>query len=364
MNKTIFILGGAGFIGSNFARLMIEKKNRPLMVVDKLTYAGRKENLAGLEKNSNFEFVVADINDGPKISALLSECRPSSLINFAAETHVDRSIDSPRAFIETNIMGTFQLLEAARSYFKTLSAPEQKSFRYLQVSTDEVYGTLGKTGKFREETAYRPNSPYAASKAAADHLVQAYHVTFGLPTLITNCSNNYGPYQFPEKLIPLMILNALEGKALPIYGDGKNVRDWIFVEDHCEGVWRVLTKGKIGETYNIGANEEHSNIEIVNAVCQALESFYPAARNPVLSLKGIKSYPALKSFVKDRPGHDRRYAIDSSKIIKTLKWRPKEKFKEGIKKTVRWYLDHRDWCEQIHNGNYQRERLGLTPAQG
>ena len=334
------------------------------MVLDKLTYAGRRENLEGLEKSANFEFVVADITDGPKISSLLAERQPSGLINFAAETHVDRSIDSPRAFIETNIVGTFQLLEASRSYFKTLSPKDQKIFRYLHVSTDEVYGTLGKTGRFREDSPYRPNSPYAASKAASDHLVQAYHVTYGLPTVITNCSNNYGPYQFPEKLIPLMILNALEGKSLPIYGDGKNVRDWIFVEDHCEGLWKVLTKGKCGETYNIGANEEHSNIEIVNTVCEVLELFFPAAKNPNLVSKGIRGYDALKTFVKDRPGHDRRYAINSAKMMKQLAWEPKLKFKDGIKKTVKWYLAHHEWCDQIQNNNYQRERLGLTSIKG
>src|ERR1044071_7233807 len=275
LNKAIFVTGGAGFIGSNFVRMAIQKKKLHTLVVDKLTYAGQRENLQGVERDSNFEFVVADIGDKEKISSLLSEFRPWAILNFAAETHVDRSIDSPEAFIKTNVLGTFELLEAARTYFDSATSDEKQSFRFLHVSTDEVYGTLGKKGRFKEESPYAPNSPYAASKAAADHLVHSYQVTYGLPVLITNCSNNYGPYQFPEKLIPLMILNAAEGKPLPVYGDGKNVRDWIYVEDHCEGLWRVLTRGKIGETYNIGAQEEHTNLEVVKAICEALESLAP-----------------------------------------------------------------------------------------
>jgi dTDP-glucose 4,6-dehydratase len=283
-------------------------------------------------------------------------------VNLAAEPHVDRSIDSPQPFVDTNIGGTFVLLETARGFLRSLPAADRERFRFVHVSTDEVYGTLGPTGRFREDTPYAPNSPYAASKAAADHLVRAHFHTFGVPTIITNCSNNYGPYQFPEKLIPLMLLNAVEGRPLPIYGDGGNVRDWLHVEDHCAGLLLALTKGRPGEKYNVGADSERTNLEVVDTLCDALDALLPPASNP--ALRGATSYRALKTYVPDRPGHDRRYAIDAAKIRTELGWRPRYSFADGLFATVRWYLEHRGWCEKVQQGRYARERLGLGNNAG
>ena len=358
--ETIIVTGGAGFIGSNFARFVLGQTEHRVLVLDKLTYAGNLRNLEDVLKDPRFVFVRADIADRAAVDAVFRDWQPVAVVNFAAESHVDRSIDGPRAFLQTNVVGTFELLDAARSYLASRGEPQRSGFRFLHVSTDEVYGTLGPTGLFSETTAYAPNSPYAASKAAADHFVRAYHETYGLPTIITNCSNNYGPFQFPEKLIPLMILNALEGKPLPIYGDGGNIRDWLYVEDHCSGILLALEKGRPGEKYNIGGNCERKNIEIVDRMCEGLEKLRPAAENPALRAKGISSYKALKTFVKDRPGHDRRYAIDSTKIREELCWRPRHDFESGLERTIGWYLDHLDWCEDIQSGNYRRERLGLS----
>jgi len=294
------------------------------------------------------------------MDALFREHRPDGVVNLAAETHVDRSIDGPRAFIQANVVGTFELLEAARRHLAGLDASRRARFRFLHVSTDEVYGSLGPTGFFSEATAYAPNSPYAASKAAADHLVRAYHETYGLPTVVTNCSNNYGPYQFPEKLIPLMVLNALDGKALPIYGDGGNVRDWLYVDDHCAGLLLALRRGQVGARYNIGGGNERTNLQIVDRICAALEALQPAAANAALAGRGVARYADLRTFVPDRPGHDRRYAIDAGRIQAELGWRPTHDFETGLAKTVRWYLDHRDWCEAVQSGTYRRERLGLA----
>jgi dTDP-glucose 4,6-dehydratase len=362
--ETMIVTGGAGFIGSNFARLALTRTDARVVVIDKLTYAGNLRTLDDVVRNPRFVFIQADIADRTAVEQIYQEYCPSSVLNFAAESHVDRSIDGPGVFIRTNINGTFELLDAARTYLAKIDAAGKARFRFLHVSTDEVYGTLGATGLFSEETPYAPNSPYAASKAAADHLVRAYHETYQLPTLLTNCSNNYGPYQFPEKLIPLMLLNALEGKPLPIYGDGGNIRDWLFVEDHCEGILQVLQRGRVGEKYNIGGRNERTNLEVIDYLCAALEKEFPAAKNSALGAKGISSYAALKTFVPDRPGHDRRYAIDAGKIERELHWRPRHDFTSGLQQTVRWYLEHRDWCEIVQSGQYQRERLGLatTPA--
>jgi len=356
---TWIVTGGAGFIGSNFVRLALARSNARVVVVDKLTYAGNLESLAEVADHPRFQFVKADIADRTAVDQILREQRPSAVLNFAAETHVDRSIDGPAAFIQTNVCGAFELLDAARHHVAQLDGSSRRGFRFLHVSTDEVYGSLGPTGAFDEKTAYEPNSPYSASKAAADHLVRAFHATYGLPVLLTNCSNNYGPYQYPEKLIPLMILNAVDGRPLPIYGDGGNVRDWLHVVDHCEGLLRVLERGRPGERYNLGGGEERSNLEIVDALCVQLEQIRPAASNPVLAAAGIASYAALKSFVPDRPGHDRRYAIDASKIRAELGWRPQYDLAKGLAETVRWYLAHREWCEEVQAGRYARERLGL-----
>lgn len=357
---TMIVTGGAGFIGSNFARLALARTDARVVVMDKLTYAGNRQSLADVERHPRFVFVQADIADRAAVDAIYREYQPTWVVNFAAESHVDRSIDGPRVFIETNINGTFELLDAARLYVATLDAAARERFRFLHVSTDEVYGTLGPSGLFSEETPYAPNSPYAASKAAADHLVRSSHETYRLPTLITNCSNNYGPYQFPEKLIPLVILNALEGKSLPIYGDGGNIRDWLFVEDHCAGILLVLQRGQVGEKYNIGGVNERTNMEVIDHLCAALEALQPASQNPALRARGFTSYAALKTFVPDRPGHDRRYAIDTSKIRRELGWAPRHDFQAGLHQTVRWYLEHRDWCEAVQAGRYQRERLGLA----
>jgi len=356
--ETLLVTGGAGFIGSNFVRLVLTETDRSVVVLDKLTYAGNLDNLADLFDDPRLAFVQGDIGDRAAVRALFAEHAPDAVVNFAAESHVDRSIDDPGAFVTTNVVGTFELLEAARRFVE--KHPEKtERFRFLHVSTDEVYGSLGETGLFRETTAYAPNSPYAASKAGADHLVRAYHETYRLPALVTNCSNNYGPFQFPEKLIPLMILNALEGRDLPVYGDGSNVRDWIYVEDHCRGVLRALEAGRPGEKYNLGGRSERTNLEIVHLLCDLLEEARPAAGNPALGARGLGSYRELVRFVADRPGHDRRYAIDDAKARAELGWAPRYDLATGLAATVRWYLDHGEWCERVQSGVYRRERLGL-----
>jgi dTDP-glucose 4,6-dehydratase len=352
---TLIVTGGAGFIGSGFVRLALARTEGRVLVVDKLTYAGSLLTLEDVKAHPRFAFVEADIADRERMRALFREHAPRAVVNFAAETHVDRSIDDPSAFVRTNLLGTFELLEAARLHLRD---HRDDAFRFLHVSTDEVYGTLGPTGAFSETTPYAPNSPYAASKAGADHLVRAWHETYGLPAIITNCSNNYGPFQFPEKLIPLMILNAVEGKPLPIYGDGGNVRDWLYVEDHCEGILLALQQGRPGEKYNMGGGSERTNLQVVDALCSILDRELPPAKNPALA--GRKSYAELKTFVKDRPGHDRRYAIDAGKVRAELGWRPKHDFEAGLAATVRWYLANRAWCEGVQAGGYARERLGLS----
>jgi len=361
--ETILITGGAGFIGCNFVRLVLAETDARVLVLDKLTYAGSLENLAGVLNDPRLTFLEGDIADRREVRAIFSGNRaghrPTAVVNFAAESHVDRSIDDASAFIQTNIVGAFELLEAARHHLAGLDPAERGTFRFLHVSTDEVYGSLGPTGAFTETTPYAPNSPYAASKAAADHLVRAHHETHGLPALITNCSNNYGPHQFPEKLIPLMVLNAVEGRPLPIYGDGGNVRDWIYVEDHCRGVLAALRQGRPGEKYNLGGRSERTNLEIVDTICGILEEERPAAANPALAGRGIASYRDLKTFVADRPGHDRRYAIDDAKARGELGWAPRHDFAAGLRATVRWYLANRAWCESVQTGTYGRERLGL-----
>jgi len=348
--STLLITGGAGFIGSNFVRHVLGKRPDRLVIVDKLTYAGSLLNIDDVLRDGRVTFVRADIADRDAMGRVFADHQPSAVVNLAAETHVDRSIDGPKAFIDTNIVGTFVLLEAARAYTATLDEPGRAMFRFLHVSTDEVYGTLGASGLFSEETPYAPNSPYAASKASADHLVRSYFHTFGLPVVITNCSNNYGPYQFPEKLIPLMILNAIEGRPLPIYGDGGNVRDWLQVEDHCAGILLALETGRLGEKYNIGGGNERTNLQIVDLICDIVDELAPTG----------KSRRALKTFVADRPGHDRRYAIDASKIRRELGWRPGHTFESGLRETVRWYIEHRQWCGEVQSGRYDRERLGLA----
>jgi len=347
--STLVITGGAGFIGSNLVHYALDHTADRLVIVDKLTYAGSLLNLERPLSDPRVTFVQADIADRDTMARVFAEHRPSAVINLAAETHVDRSIDSPHPFIDTNVVGTFTLLESARAYAGSLDAPARAAFRFLHVSTDEVYGTLGAAGLFSEETPYAPNSPYAASKASADHLVRAYFHTYGLPVLITNCSNNYGPFQFPEKLIPLMILNAIDGRALPIYGDGGNVRDWLHVEDHCAGILLVLAKGRAGEKYNVGGGNERTNLAIVDLICDVLDELAPKAAR----------HRTLKTFVPDRPGHDRRYAIDATKIRRELGWAPRRTLETGLGDTIRWYLGHRDWCEQIQSGRYDRQRLGL-----
>jgi dTDP-glucose 4,6-dehydratase len=356
---TLLITGGAGFIGSNLVHHALEHTTHRLAIVDKLTYAGSLLNLEGALADRRVTFLQADIADRDAMTRVFADVRPAAVLNLAAETHVDRSIDGPRPFIDTNIVGTFVLLEAARQFVDGLPDAARDSFRFLHVSTDEVYGTLGATGLFSEETPYAPNSPYAASKAAADHLVRAYFHTYRLPVLLTNCSNNYGPRQFPEKLIPLVVLNAVDGRPLPIYGDGGNVRDWLHVDDHCAGILEVLRRGRVGDKYNIGGGSERSNLQVVDLICDALDERCPPASNASLARRHLASYRALKTFVSDRPGHDRRYAIDASKIHRDLDWAPRHTFEDGLRATVGWYLDHRDWCEAIQAGRYDRERLGL-----
>ena len=367
---TILVTGGAGFIGSNFVRLVLAETDRAVVVLDKLTYAGNLDNLAGLLDHPRLAFVEGDIADRETVRRVFEEHDPTEVVNFAAESHVDRSIDDPSAFVTTNVGGTFELLEAARRRWTGSGGGAETASRrlFLHVSTDEVYGSLGDTGRFREDTPYAPNSPYAASKAGADHLVRAYHETYGLPALITNCSNNYGPYQFPEKLIPLMILNALEGRDLPVYGDGSNVRDWIYVGDHCRGVLAALERGRPGEKYNLGGRSERTNLEIVHLICDHLEEERPAAENPSLRERGATGYRDLVTFVEDRPGHDQRYAIDDSKARAELGWTTRHDLDSGLRETVRWYLEHEGWCERVQSGSYRRERLGLgdgaTPGGG
>lgn len=367
MSETVLVTGGAGFIGSNFVRHVLKGTPWRVVVVDKLTYAGNLVNLVDVETSllwgPRYTFLHADIADGTAMSRAFAEHRPKFIVNFAAESHVDRSIDSPRAFVETNLKGTFELLEASRLLL--LREPKLRGgFRFLHVSTDEVYGTLAATGRFSETTPYAPNSPYAATKAGADHLVRAYFETYDLPALITNSSNNYGPYQYPEKLIPLMVLNALDGKPLPIYGDGRNVRDWIYVEDHCAGVLRALERGRAGEKYNLGGGTERDNLTMVDTLCGILERVAPAKSNPALRERGVTEYAQLKTFVADRPGHDRRYAIDASKAHAELAWAPRHTLDAGLERTVAWYLQNRAWCETVQSGKYDRRRLGLGAGEG
>jgi dTDP-glucose 4,6-dehydratase len=360
----LFITGGAGFIGSNLVRRALERTGHRVVVLDALTYAGHLASLASVESHPRYGFEQLDIADRDAVRQAFRRHRPAALLNLAAESHVDRSIDAPGDFIRTNITGTFELLEATRGYLAEAAPGEREAFRFLHVSTDEVFGSLGETGLFREDTPYAPNSPYSASKASADHLVRAWGETWALPVLITNCSNNYGPFQYPEKLIPLMILNALEGRPLPIYGDGANIRDWLYVGDHCDAILDVLERGRPGGRYNVGARCEKRNVEVVDALCDALEAERPAAGNPALAAAGVRRYSELKTFVKDRPGHDRRYAIDPSLIERELGWRPALTFEEGLRATVRWYLDNAAWCAAVQGGRYSRERLGLGQETG
>ncbi|WDK90798.1 dTDP-glucose 4,6-dehydratase [Xanthomonas campestris pv. campestris] len=348
---TWLVTGGAGFIGGNF---VLEAVSRGIRVVnlDALTYAGNLNTLASLEGNADHIFVKGDIGDGALVTRLLQEHQPDAVLNFAAESHVDRSIEGPGAFIQTNVVGTLALLEAVRDYWKALPDTRRDAFRFLHVSTDEVYGTLGETGKFTETTPYAPNSPYSASKAASDHLVRAFHHTYGLPVLTTNCSSNYGPYHFPEKLIPLVIAKALAGEPLPVYGDGKQVRDWLFVSDHCEAIRTVLAKGRVGETYNVGGNSERQNIEVVQAICALLDQHRPREDG--------KPRESQIAYVTDRPGHDRRYAIDASKLKDELGWEPAYTFEQGIALTVDWYLTNQTWVQGVLDGSYRLERIGAT----
>ncbi|NOY30538.1 MAG: dTDP-glucose 4,6-dehydratase [Planctomycetes bacterium] len=347
----VLITGGAGFIGSCFASMSLEEESSSVVVLDKLTYAGCRENLAPIEDDPRFHFVEGDIGDSKTVSSVLAEYQPRAIVNFAAESHVDRSIDSPEEFVQSNVVGTVRLLGAALSYWRQLEEKEAEQFRFLHVSTDEVYGSLGPSGAFTEETAYQPNSPYAASKASSDHFVRAYHQTYGLPTVLTNCSNNYGPRQLPEKLIPLVILNVLEGKRLPVYGDGLQVRDWLYVEDHCRALQLVLANGKVGEVFNVGGDCELTNLVLVQTICDIVDRLVPH----------LPHSPSrdLIEFVEDRPGHDRRYAIDSTKIRRELGWQPACDFAAGLEQTVRWYLESRDWVENRMNDASLHKRLGL-----
>ena len=349
----ILITGGAGFIGSAVIRHIIKHTDDEVLNIDKLTYAGNLESLKEIEDSSRYQFKRIDICDAEDLESAIESFKPNLVMHLAAESHVDRSIDGPAEFINTNIVGTYTLLEVARKYWQGLNAEEKSAFRFHHISTDEVYGDLaGTTDLFTESTPYAPSSPYSASKASSDHLVRAWHRTYDFPVLITNCSNNYGPYHFPEKLIPLVILNALDGKELPIYGKGDQIRDWLYVEDHARALYKVVTEGVIGETYNIGGHNEKQNIEVVRSICKILDELKPQTDNV--------SYESLIAFVKDRPGHDLRYAIDASKIESELGWTPEETFETGIRKTVKWYLDNLEWCRRVQDGSYQRERLGVS----
>ena len=349
--KNILVTGGLGFIGSNFIRMLLKNGEFDRVInYDKQTYAGNPENLQDLEKENLYHFIQADICDGDAVLKAFEEYEIDAVVNFAAESHVDRSIDGPEPFVHTNVIGTLRLLEATKSYLTEVTSDKREFFRFIHVSTDEVYGSLKpEDPAFCETTPYAPNSPYSASKASADHLVRAYYHTFELPVLTTNCSNNYGPYQFPEKLIPLMILNACEGKSLPIYGDGSNIRDWLHVEDHCSGILSVLQKGRVGESYCIGGSSEKMNMEVIDTLCRILDRHHPFGA----------PHNQLKTFVTDRPGHDHRYAIDFSKIKNELGWQPSYSFEKGMEQTVQWYLNHQEWCENVTSGKYQRERLGI-----
>lgn len=347
------ITGGAGFIGSAVIRHIIQDTEHEVLNVDKLTYAGNLESLISISSNSRYQFSQTDICDRAALDLLFTDFQPDVVMHLAAESHVDRSIDGPAAFIQTNIVGTYILLEAARKYWMNLDESAKEDFRFHHISTDEVYGDLeGTTDLFTEKTSYAPSSPYSASKASSDHLVHAWHRTYGLPVLVTNCSNNYGPYHFPEKLIPLVILNALGAKPLPVYGNGQQIRDWLFVEDHARALYKVVTEGVVGETYNIGGHNEKQNIEVVKTICKILDELKPQSSG--------QSYESLITFVKDRPGHDLRYAIDATKIKNELGWTPTETFETGIRKTVEWYLNNLEWCHRVQDGSYQRERLGVT----
>ena len=351
--KKILVTGGAGFIGSAVVRHIIENTQDSVVNVDKLTYAGNLESLESVENNPRYTFEQFDICDAKALARVFEQHKPDAVMHLAAESHVDRSIDGPAAFIETNIVGTYTLLEAVRAYWNTLSNEKKVAFRFHHISTDEVYGDLeGTDDLFTETTPYAPSSPYSASKASSDHLVRAWLRTYGLPTIVTNCSNNYGPFHFPEKLIPLMILNALDGKPLPVYGNGQQIRDWLFVEDHARALYKVVTEGKVGETYNIGGHNEKANIDVVRTICQLLEELVP--NKP----KGVVKYEDLITYVKDRPGHDVRYAIDATKINQELGWKPQETFESGIRKTVEWYLNNKKWWSRVLDGSYNRERLG------
>jgi len=351
-SKLFIVTGGAGFIGSAVVRHLINDTPHRVVVVDKLTYAGNLASLAPVSGDARYDFVRADIANGQRMRQLFDKYRPDVVMNLAAESHVDRSIDGPAAFVETNIVGTFALLQAALDHWRMLPPEAKSAFRFHQVSTDEVFGSLGAVGSFTEESPYRPNSPYSASKAAADHLVRAWYHTYGLPTVVSNCSNNYGPYHFPEKLIPLMILNCLHGEALPVYGTGENVRDWLFVEDHARALVMIAERGRVGESYNVGGGAEHSNVEIVTRICELMDVYAPDER--------IGSHAKLISFVPDRPGHDWRYAIDSTRTRSELRWQPAETLATGLAKTVRWYLANPDWWGAIRAGVYRGERLGVV----
>ncbi len=349
----LLVTGGAGFIGSAVVRHIIENTEDSVVNVDKLTYAGNLESLVSVADSDRYTFEQVDICDRTELDRLFTEHKPDAVMHLAAESHVDRSIDGPAAFIETNIVGTYTLLEATRNYWNSLDSDTKSAFRFHHISTDEVYGDLeGTDDLFTEETSYEPSSPYSASKASSDHLVRAWLRTYGLPTIVTNCSNNYGPFHFPEKLIPLMILNALDGKALPVYGDGMQIRDWLFVEDHARALYKVVTEGKVGETYNIGGHNEKANIEVVQAICSLLEELVP------VKPEGLAQYQDLITYVKDRPGHDVRYAIDAAKIERELGWKPEETFESGIRKTVEWYLNNKTWWSRVLDGSYSMERLG------
>lgn len=349
--KTLLITGGAGFIGSALIRHLIQHSDYRVINIDKLTYAGNLESLADVDSHANYHFIQADICDAETIEGVFSDYQPDGVMHLAAESHVDRSIDGPADFVQTNLVGTYTLLEAARKHWLTLRGEKAEAFRFHHISTDEVYGSLGESGLFTEQTAYQPNSPYSATKAGSDHLVRAWHHTFGLPVVMTNCSNNYGPYQFPEKLIPLMINNALAGKPLPVYGSGENIRDWLYVDDHVEALQLVLEKGVVGENYNIGGFNEHTNLDVVHRLCDILDELLPASPH--------KPHRQLIKFVTDRPGHDQRYAIDATKIQQELGWQPRETFDTGLRKTVEWYLDNTIWNQRVLDGSYQQERLGL-----